>query len=281
MVSLLIQQRKDLQNPLGLYKEILQIQLEIDNTPTKGTNIKCDDQNVVDDLQRKSLDAKKPIIHFLDPHMFNLDVSSKVSKKVVRVLIEQNVNKKGLEKLLSYLESGRLDILKLVEAALREDIVSIGKVAEESGVQPALLLFTVGALIQPCLERIAGKSDPSLLDKWWQATCPVCGRIPAVARLKHNKRYLVCTFCGAEYLSDHFSCVHCGNKDPYTLKYLAVEAQPAFQIDFCTKCKRYIKVINEAKLKDPIPKGLEDILTLNLDFSAKEADLIRETDHSA
>ena len=134
----------------------------------------------------------------------------------------------------------------------------------------------VSVLIQPCLEEIARKIDSSLLDKWWQAYCPVCGRIPIVARVRQRKRYLVCTFCGAEYLSDRFLCVYCGNKDPYTLKYLSVDAQPAFQIDFCTKCKHYIKVIDEAKLKEAIPRGLEDILTLNLYLVAKNADLVRD-----
>jgi FdhE protein len=86
---------------------------------------------------------------------------------------------------------------------------------------------------------------------------------------------LVCTFCGTEYLSDNFFCVHCGNKDPYTLKYIEVEAKSAFKIDFCTKCKHYIKVIEETKLKDPLPNGLEDILTINLDFIAKDASLLR------
>ena len=229
-------------------------------------------------LQRKFRRQKKPIIHFLDPAIFDLEVLFPVSKKVVCVLIEQNINERGLKKLLSFIESGKTNLFKLIEATLRENMDPVRKAAKELGVQPALLLFTISTLIQPCLEEIARKSDTSLLDKWWQATCPVCGRIPAVAKLEHKRRYLMCAFCGAEYLSDRFFCVHCGNKDPYTLKYLAVEAQPAFQIDFCTKCKHYIKLIDEARLMDPIPKGFEDILTLNLDFTAKKADLIRDLD---
>jgi hypothetical protein len=35
-------------------------------------------------------------------------------------------------------------------------------------------------------------------------------------------------------------------------------------------------VIDEAKLKEAIPRGLEDILTLNLDIVAKKADLTRD-----
>ena len=276
IVSALLLQREDLQDSLELHEKILQIQLEIDNTPTKGTTINWDDQMTIASLQRKSFEAKKPVIHFLDPSIFDPDVLFHVSKKIVYVFIEQNINETGLKKFLSFMESGKINLFKLIKATLTENIVSIRKAAEKLDVKPALLLYIISVLIQPCLEEIARKIDSSLLDKWWQPSCPVCGRIPVVARLRRRKRYLVCTFCGTEYLSDRFLCVHCANKDPYTLKYLIIEAQPAFQIDFCAKCRHYIKVIDEAKLKEPVPRGLEDILTLNLDFLAKDADLVRD-----
>jgi formate dehydrogenase maturation protein FdhE len=48
-----------------------------------------------------------------------------------------------------------------------------------------------------------------------------------------------------------------------------------FQIDFCTKCKHYLKVIDEAKLKEDMPRGFEDVLTLDFDLVAKKANLER------
>ena len=279
-ISTLLPKHEDLQDSLKLYKKILQIQLELDSTSTKGTTIDWNDQMSIDNLWQKCIETKKPITHFLDPTIFDPDVVFPLSKRIVKVLIGQNVNKEGLKKLSSSLESGNLKLPKLIKATLKENLEYIRKVAGEFDVQPALLLYITSVLIQPCLEEIARKIDESLLDKWWQASCPVCGRIPVVAKLRHRKRYLVCTFCGAEYLSDHFICVHCENKDPYTLKYLIIKERPAFQIDFCTKCKHYIKVIDEAKLKADIPKGFEDILTLSLDLSAKNADLVKDLDYS-
>jgi len=276
IVSALLPQNEDLKDSLELQKKILQIQQEIDNTPTKGTTINWNDQMTIDNLMRKSRRQKKAIIHFLDPAIFDLEVLFHIFKKVVCILIEQNINERGLKKLLSFIESGKTNLFKLIEATLRENIVSIRKAAEKLDVQPALLIYIISVLTQPCLEEVARKIDSSLLDQWWQTSCPVCGRITPVARLKQRKRYLVCTFCGTEYLSDHFICVHCGNKDPYTLKYMIIKSHPEFQIDFCAKCRHYIKVINEAKLKETIPKGLEDILTLNIDFIAKDLDLVRD-----
>ena len=276
IVSALLPQNEDLQDSLELQKKILQIQLEIDNTPTKGTTINWNDQITIKNLQQKSHKQEKPIIHFLDPSIFDLEVLFHVFKKVVFILIEQNINERGLKKLLSFIESEKTNLFKLIKATLRENIVSIRKAAEKLDVQPALLIYIISVLTQPCLEEVARKIDSSLLDQWWQTSCPVCGRIPPVARLKQRKRYLVCIFCGTEYLSDRFLCVHCDNKDPYTLKYMITKSQPAFQIDFCAKCRHYIKVIDEAKLKETIPKGLEDILTLNIDFIAKDLDLVRD-----
>lgn len=94
----------------------------------------------------------------------------------------------------------KINLFKLIEAILRENIIPIRKAAKKLDVQPALLFYMVSVLIQPCLEEIARKIDSSLLDKWWQAYCPVCGRIPIVARVRQRKRYLACIFCGAEYL---------------------------------------------------------------------------------
>jgi len=275
-ISMLIQKHKDLQAPLELQKKILQIQLEIDNTPTKGTTTNWDNPAIVSSFLQKAMETKKPIIHFLEPSSFNLATLKPMLKKTAQVFIDQKIDEKGVRKFLNLADEGKVNLSQLIRAALEEDLAPIKKTAEDSDLPPARLLYMLSVLIQPCLEEIVRKIDPSMLDKWWQSHCPVCGRTPIVAKPRQRKRYLVCTFCGAEYLSDSFLCVHCGNRDPYTLKYLSIETQPAFQVDFCTKCRHYVKVIEETGLKETIPKGFEDILTLELDVAAKKANLERE-----
>ena len=245
IVSALLERHEDLQSPLELKKRTLLIQQEIDITPTKGLPTKWDDKGTIKDLQEKALDKKLPIIYFLDPSKFDLDVLLIAFKELVHVFVEQNINKDGLKKLLAHLESGRISLSKLIEATLREKISVIEEAAKESDVKAELLLYLVGSIIQPCLEEIARKTDLDFYDKWWQGSCPICGRIPAVAKNRYRKRFLVCTYCGTEYLSDNFFCVHCGNKDPYTLKYIDVQTKPGFKIDFCTKCKHEYRVPDE------------------------------------
>jgi len=275
IISALLPQHEDLRDPLELCEKILQIQLGIEVAHATGMKASLCDRIAVD-LQQKTLEAKRPMVHFLDPSTFDFDALSHAAREIVDVLIDRNADGASLRRLVSFVGRRKENLLKLVEATLKEDIVSIRTAAEELGIQPSLILFIVSALIQPFLEEIATKIDPSLLDEWWRADCPVCGRIPIVAKVRDRKRYLVCVFCGTEYLSDRFLCVHCGNKDPYSLKHLIIDGQPAYEIDYCTSCNHYIKVIDEANLKEDIPKGLEDILTLDLDLVAKKADLVRD-----
>jgi FdhE protein len=268
---MLIRQHEDLRNPLEFQKKIWKIQSESNDTAPD-----CSDQATIVELQKRSLETKKPMIQLLDPSMFDIENLSKTAKKIAEVFIEREIDRKGMKEFIGSLGEGRINLSELVKATLKEDAASIKKTAETLNLDPARLLYLISILIQPCLEDIARKTDPSLLDNWWQASCPVCGRTPAVAKMKNRKRYLVCTFCGTEYLSDSFLCVHCGNRDPYTLKFLNIAELPAFQIDFCTKCKHYVKVIDETGLKENIPSGLEDVLTLHVDLIAKKVGLVRE-----
>lgn len=274
VISKLILKRKELRHSLKLHMKILKVQLEIDNTPTKGTKMNWNDMQSILDLGERTLKAKKPIIYFLDPSIFDSNILYPLFEKITKIFNERETIGGSPGKFLNLMNE-KINIIELIEATLRENENVITLYAEKLGVQPSLLLYITSALIQPLLEEIARTIDPSFYDKWWQASCPICGRIPNVARLRQRKRYLVCTFCGAEYLYDNFTCVHCNNKDPYSLKFLTIDGKPEFQVDFCTKCKHYIKVINEEPLKDTIPKGLEDMITLDLDLVAKGEGLVR------
>ncbi|MCW3988076.1 MAG: formate dehydrogenase accessory protein FdhE [Candidatus Bathyarchaeota archaeon] len=139
----------------------------------------------------------------------------------------------------------------------------------------SLPFFMINTPLQPFIEELSRQASSSFYDRWWQARCPNCGRIPRVAHIRDRRRYLTCNYCGAEYRSDHFLCVNCGNKDPDTLNYMRIEGTSEYQIDFCTKCKNYLKVIIDGASPEPIPGFLADILTLNLDVQAQQADLVK------
>ena len=271
-VSALIKQHKDLRKPLELQEKLLLIQMEINNV---SKNCEPEPTRIITVL-KTSIETKEPLIHFLDPSIIKTETRLHALQRILEVFIERDIDEKGVKEFFASVRKGKIILERLVKAALKEDAAPVMETAERLNLNPTILLRMLRILIQPCLEEIARKVDSSLLDNWWQASCPICGETPVVAKIKHRKRFLMCTFCGAEYASDTFLCVHCGNKDPYTLKFLTIAELPAFQIDFCTKCKHYIKVIDGTRLKEEVPKGFEDVLTLDLDLIAKRNDLVRE-----
>ena len=269
-----IQSHEDTREYLELIKKVLQAQLRIDETSNKGA--KCDwiEPKSITSLEQKALEAKKPMIHFLNPEIFDLDALKVVFKSVLQIFISTYPERKGLRKLLEQLELGTDDFKNWIKAVLNEEGELISLWAEKYDIESSFLFFIINTPLQPFIEELSRRASTSFYDRWWQAPCPICGRIPRVARIHDRRRYLTCNYCGSEYRSDHFLCVNCENKDPYTLKYMQIEGTPEYQIDFCTKCKNYLKVIIDRALPEPIPGFLADILTLNLDVQAKHADLV-------
>ncbi|NWG09639.1 MAG: formate dehydrogenase accessory protein FdhE, partial [Nitrososphaerales archaeon] len=199
-----IKERQDLRNPLELHKMILQAQRKVKESSRKGTSLNWDDKSIIEGLQQDAQRLSRPIASFLDSSVFDSDDLIHTCKEVAKVLVKKGMGDGWLGKFLDELISGKVNILDPVGAALKGDADYFGRYGERLGASPALILFIISALIQPCLEEMANKADPSFLEKWWQAQCPICGRRPIVARLKARKRYLICTLCGSEYLADQF-----------------------------------------------------------------------------
>jgi formate dehydrogenase maturation protein FdhE len=271
-------QHHDLQPYLALTQRLLQALVALDQTPTKGAVDDWEARHPLSDLEAQALDTKTPMIRFLDDTLFDLDALYPVFKRAAPVLSALHSNAKGVERLTRHLVDHSVDYQTLLSAALRVDESVLTAYAEKFDLPPSRLYVAITTPLQPFVEELARRASPSFYDRWWQGNCPICGRTPIVARIRDRKRYLMCAHCGAEYLSDYILCAHCGNKDPYTLNYLELKGNDAFRIDFCTKCQQYLKVIVEGGLTTPIPRFVEDLLTLHLDVVAKDAGLTRFTD---
>ncbi|MCK5626084.1 formate dehydrogenase accessory protein FdhE, partial [Candidatus Bathyarchaeota archaeon] len=270
-----IPKHEDLREYLELQSKILHAQKNHDTESNDDAKTSWVDQLPLNLLEQKSLKNKKPIIHYLNLSLFNEGSLLSIFRKSIHLFISMDPAKKGLETLINNIDDGKISFMKLMDAALSDDITPIIKYAKKFKIEPDFLLFLINISLQPFIEEISKKVSSSFYDKWWRVPCPICGKVPSISRIRNRKRYLLCNFCGAEYPSDYFICVNCENKEPNSLNYMNIEGKPEFQIDFCTKCNHYLKVIIEKKLKEPIPKCIEDILTLNLDIKALNAGLIR------
>lgn len=264
---------------LSLHRVVLEARRGVEALSGKGTALDLSDPAVVKSLEDKALSLGKPIAQLVDSSVFNLGVLRGMLSLVIVELLKRDIrDKEQFEAFLKLLREGFVDISKLVDLALKDDAKALENYARELNVESRVLQFLSYILVQPFLEEVARKVSDSFLEKWWRRQCPVCGRAPVIARVRADtrKRYLTCMLCGAEYAVDLFLCPFCGNRDPNTLGFLAIEGEPSFRIDFCEKCRHYVKVIDEGKLRAPVPRGLEDILTLELDRVAQEAGLARD-----
>jgi transcription elongation factor Elf1 len=77
---------------------------------------------------------------------------------------------------------------------------------------------------------------------------------------------------------DLFSCPQCGAKGSDNKEFALVGVNQAYEVASCHDCDRYYKIINIAKLEQPIPEGLEDLYTNFLDDLAIEKGLKRIDD---
>lgn len=227
-------------------------------------------------LETTARDTKEPLIRCLEARSFKPNTLLAVQELILARAITDPTQKTRYVNYHSHIQDSHADLTQLVTAVLQGKNSVILSYADRFELDASFFLFILSSILQPFLEALAQNASLDFYEKWWQSSCPVCGRTPVVARIRKRRRYLMCAYCGAEYLSDHFLCVHCDNRDPYTLQYLHLDEKPAFRIDYCTKCHKYLKVINDDKLKETIPRFLEDILTLDLDLYAQRAGLTRD-----
>ncbi len=231
------------------------------------------DKNI-QNLLEKALKLRRPMSSFLDANIFDPGIVLLVANKVVEKLIRRGFEMgHELEVLHGALKQGEVDAKGAVKAILEEDALWFKNLGDKFGVKPSLVLFIFDTPLRPFFEEIVRRVEKEIIENWWEPFCPVCGRLSQVARMRNRKRYITCTYCGAQYLVDLFLCPNCGNNDPTTQGFVSFENFPEYELSYCEKCKHYIKVIKEDEMKSEIPQGLEDLLTRELDEFAKEHEL--------
>lgn len=254
---------------LLFHKSILKILSTTGTSQTNAMKEALSDESL-DTLLQNVVSSKKPMINFLDARIFDSDSVLSVAKKVIERLIQRGSGTNiELEGLVRALEQGDVDIQKVVDAILREDASLFLHLSKIYKIEPSLLLFIFDTPLRPFFEELARRVEKDIKETWWEPFCPVCGRRSTVARMRQRKRYMVCTYCGVQYLVDLFLCVNCNNKEPTSMGFISFETHPEYELNYCEKCKHYIKVLYEDRLEEKIPQGIEDLLTRGLDIIAE------------
>jgi len=235
--------------------------------PIEDYLLNNDGKRIIDaDIVRfkKESQEKLRVINVLDVEIFNKEQFREAIENIITCL-QDRIGTRGLHNLMESLKKGEIKAIDGFRATLKEDSTWFREMGERFGLEDSLLLLIFSMPLRPYFEELARSLEGEFKDRWLQSKCPVCGRIPIVARVKERKRYMVCTYCGLEYLIDPFLCVYCGNNEPSDLGFLTFEDNPWFEISYCEKCKHYVKILFDDRIRKKKPKGLEDLLTQDLD----------------
>jgi FdhE protein len=231
---------------------------------------------IPEDLLAVKRKKKFPLIARKD---FTVDIktSEDLLKKICRLAGEANeVLAHAGVKLMDALDRGTVDASVLLSKTLSEDDLYFDETAKSLEIDKEILLFMAHGSIRPslslCAEQLANYLDKDTL--WEKGYCPVCGSPPAISILRgEGKRFLFCSFCDHEWLSQRIYCPFCENKDQKTLHYFFSEEEEEYRVDVCDQCRKYIKTIDTRKIKRPVYPFIEQVTTLHLDIIAQNQGL--------
>ena len=146
--------------------------------------------------------------------------------------------------------------------------------AARIGCDKHTLAFVAYNSLKPSLVSCADQLSTYLKDptEWRSGVCPVCGNLPAIGTLDTGgQRSLYCSFCWHAWPMPRVVCPFCSNTDGKMLNYLYSEAEKAYRVNCCEKCRKYIKEVDARSTTRPIYPALEQVASLHMDITARKA----------
>lgn len=265
--------KKDLDFYIEIYPEYSDIikfydnVSNLQNSSNPIVNIPLNEkQNLINNYINKNL----PFINKED-FIIDLDNSIELFKNLCE--ISKNVNDK-MNKNVYLLEDAiynkNLEIKELIENYHKESYLEF--ISSKFGIDLQILKFFIYTAITPSIKKnVENLINYVNVKQWLKGYCPMCGSMPIISILREEgKRYLLCSYCYFEWLTERIKCPFCENNDHNTLHYFFEEKDEIHRIDLCDRCKQYIKTIDSRKQNYEMDIIIEDIVTLHLDIIAIE-----------
>ncbi|MEN6461590.1 MAG: formate dehydrogenase accessory protein FdhE [Syntrophomonas sp.] len=170
-----------------------------------------------------------------------------------------------------------LDFNLLIRKILEDDYKYLAETATNINVPPEMFIFTLDHTLRPFLRVYASPLADAISEETFQYwnfpnICPFCGAKSRLGRLRagDGRRFMFCDRCFTEWETRALFCVHCGNDEVGTIRYLSIENDPAYQIYVCDKCKGYLKTYDERKKDGKVDLFITNVETVYLDMLAQE-----------
>jgi formate dehydrogenase accessory protein FdhE len=103
--------------------------------------------------------------------------------------------------------------------------------------------------------------------------CPHCEGRPVAGVLRvegdGGKRFLLCSFCGAEWEFRRIFCAYCGETREQSLPVFVAEKFPHIRVETCETCRHCIRTVDLTKDGNAIP-AVDDLAAIPLGLWAEE-----------
>ncbi len=210
-----------------------------------------------------------------------LTIDPTPARRWVRRLLKQAAMAAGASaSALAPIDSRRIDVLGLLEAAVCQDEVRLADLSQPVGADPralgALAQLATLPLLQACGRHLARQVPPA----WPEGYCPVCGAWPTVAEVRGLERAQRwrCGRCGADWGLALLCCPFCGEADHQCLGSLVTEDSGATCIvNTCLTCKGSIKTLTILQATPAYAVVLADLATVEWDVAALQRGYTRPT----
>ncbi len=179
-------------------------------------------------------------------------------------------DRESLEKALKRVQGEPNWVREVINVFLSGDEARIATMAQEVMLSPMVVKFLASMALQPSMRSLRESAAEGIRDSTWNyGYCPLCGSSPDMAYFSdEGKRFLHCELCGQEWHYPRLKCPFCSEERARKLGYFTSEEEEGYRVDFCKKCKRYIKTLDMRLIESPAPLELENLVTLHLDMLA-------------
>jgi FdhE protein len=181
----------------------------------------------------------------------------------------------SLEQALKRVQAEPAWVRDVIWAFLSGDEGRIITMSQEVTLSPVVVKFLAHMSLQPSMRSLRELTTEGIRGSTWNyGYCPLCGSPPNMAYLSdEGKRFLHCGLCGYEWHYARLKCPFCGEERAKELGYFTSEEDEGYRVDFCKKCRRYIKTLDMRLIGFPAPLELENLITLHLDVLAQKQGL--------
>jgi FdhE protein len=170
------------------------------------------------------------------------------------------------------------DAMRLLVAAVRQDLAELGALADTAGVDRGALTSVAHLTAFPLLQSCGRLFEDHVLCFWPHGYCPVCAAWPILVEwcgLDRSRR-LRCGRCGGEWEVQWLCCVYCGEREHERLGSLIPEDHgEMLKVETCASCRGYLKSVATLQEIHPFELLLQDLETIELDLVALDRGYLR------